>query len=221
MGEAKWEKIAAATGIVAIVLYGVIQVLVGNPPAGDATGGEILEWATDKRDAILQGAYLAGLATVLLIWWVGSLRSYLRSAEGGTGRLSAVVFGAGIVMLALSAITAALSAVMVVRLPGAGDAAMTQMLFDGMNALYATAWFPLAAAVGAAAVITMRSRAFPMWFGLAGYAAMIVFLLAGLGLTTATGVFAANGGVGYLAYAVSALWVVVASVLMIQRIGRE
>jgi hypothetical protein len=36
------------------------------------------------------------LGAILLIWFFGSLRSTLRGAEGGSGRVSAIAFGGGL-----------------------------------------------------------------------------------------------------------------------------
>ncbi len=219
MNEAKWEKVAAATGIGAIVLYVVSYALTGAPPSG-ANAAKVLQWATDKREAVLQAGFVSGLAMVLYIWFLGSLRSYLRSAEGGSGRLSAVVFGAGVVTVALTALTTILSTMAVMRLPQAGDPAIAQLLNDGVSASIAVGWPPLAAMMGATAVITMRKGAFPAWFGALGYVGAIASLLASLGVATATGAFSSSGAVGMLAFALAAVWMLVASVLLIQRVGK-
>lgn len=220
MNEAKWEKLAASTGIAALVLFGVGYALTGNPPAADSTGEEILIWATDERGAIMASSYLGGVGSVLLLWFFGSLRSYLRSAEGRTGRLSAVAFGAGLVVVTVFGVSAALSAVLALR-PEGTLPAVAQALFDGTNVFYSMSWFPSAALVGAVSVITMRARAFPAWFGLAGYAVMILFLVAGIGISATTGPLAAGKLVQVLAYAGWALWFLLGGILLIQRVGRD
>lgn len=219
MDEVKWEKVAAVSGFAALVLYGASYALMGAPPAG-ANAAKVLEWATDKRDAVLQAAYVSGLAMFMFLWWLGSLRSYLRSKEGGQGRLSAIVFGAGLITVALGGLSTTLSVMAVMRLPEAGDPAIAQLLNDGVTASFAVSWPPFAAMILATAVITMRKGAFPRWFGALGYVAAIACLVAGVGVSTATGAFSATGAVGILGTALSMVWMLVASVLLFQRVGK-
>ena len=49
--------------------------------------------------------FLAGAA--LYLWYLGSLRTWLHDAEGGTGRLSTVAFGAGTVWVGVNMVAQA------------------------------------------------------------------------------------------------------------------
>src|SRR6266705_1050180 len=96
MAEDRWERLAAATGIVFVVLGRVGSFLAGQPPKAGEPIKKITAFAVDKRSALLLGDYLSAVGVVFALWFFGSLRSYLRRAEGGTGRLSAVAFGGGL-----------------------------------------------------------------------------------------------------------------------------
>src|SRR3989442_4567006 len=96
MGEDRWEKLAAATGIVFVVLVIAGSFIAGQPPKADDPINKITAFAVDKRFALLLGDYLSAVGVVFALWFFGSLRSYLRRAEGGTGRLSAVGFRGGV-----------------------------------------------------------------------------------------------------------------------------
>lgn len=220
MNEQKWEKLAAFTGLGALILWGIGFALTGTG-LKNPTGAEVLTWATDKRDAALLAAYLNGLGAVLFVWWLGSLRSYLRSAESRAGRLSAVAFGAGIVSLGVGMAAEGMRVLLVLRLPEGGDPAMAQFLHDGVNVFYSATWFPWAALTAAVGVLTMRHRAFPRWFGLISYAAAIASLIAAYGVTATTGAFSPSGAVTMLAYGVFSVWFIVGVVLLIQRVGKE
>jgi hypothetical protein len=220
MDAQRWEKLAAYTGAVALVLWGAAYIMVGTPPASDAPATEILTWGADKRDSVLLAAYLGGIGGVFFIWWTSSIRSYLRSAEGGTGRLSAIVFAAGILTIAVSTAAEVMRLLLVLRLPEAGNPVTAQLLFDGTTVFYAMSWFPAVAMAAAIGVITMRHGAFPAWFGYVSYAGAIVFLLAGYGISATTGAFASDGAVAMLAFAASTIWYIALLVLLVQRVGK-
>ena len=59
--------------------------------------------------------YLLVLAGVFFFWFLTSLRDRLRVVEGGTGRLTAIVFAGGIVFIAM------LMVIVVVTTPALGD----------------------------------------------------------------------------------------------------
>lgn len=112
------------------------------------------------------GAYLVLLATVLLLWFVGSLRSVLRTAEGGSGRLSAVAFGGGVVGAA--AVMAAMSATLTIseraRIDGVipGDYVIVLQDFSG-NLFAGMGAVALGVMIAATAVVAHRTGFLPRW----------------------------------------------------------
>ncbi|MCZ6461605.1 MAG: hypothetical protein O6705_05145, partial [Actinobacteria bacterium] len=95
MADSNWERFAPLTGVVFVVLLVAGVVVINNydylPPAA-----EIESFYVDSSTAISVGAFLALLSVFFFLWFLGSVRSTLRVAEGGTGRLSAVAFGGGV-----------------------------------------------------------------------------------------------------------------------------
>src|SRR3989442_10413179 len=77
MGEDRWEKLAAATGIVFVVIVIVGSFIAGQPPKADDPINKITAFAIDKRFALLLGDYLSAVGVVFALWFFGSLRSYL------------------------------------------------------------------------------------------------------------------------------------------------
>ncbi len=220
MDEQRWEKLAAYTGVAAIIGFMVSYLLPGTPPASDAAAEEVLAWATDKRDAILLSAFVGSLGGMAFLWWLSSLRSYLRTSEGGTGRLSAIVFGAGLLSILGGGIAAVFSVMAVMRLPGGADAATVRLMQDGAQAMYTLSWFPAAVMAVAVAVLCMRRSVFPKWFGYVSYLTGVGSLLAGYGLGATSGAFASDGAVTMAIYGLSTIWYIAAIALLIPRVGR-
>src|SRR6185436_13569355 len=124
----------------AMVLITVGFLLPGAPPMADDSIRKITNFFVDNRDEILAGNALVALGAALLLWWLGSLRSYLRAGEGGEGRLSAAAFGGGVLGVAL-----------------------TLALFDIGGDLFAIAGVGFAVLLGAASCSAARSGALPPW----------------------------------------------------------
>jgi hypothetical protein len=115
MEDRRYEQLGAAAGIVwvLLVVLGALVVIPAPPEVVD-TPEAWAQYFVDHRGAIQLGNALIAVGVLFYVWFLGSLRSCLRSAEGGTGRLSSIAFGAGIastgfVFIALTAaFTAAL-----------------------------------------------------------------------------------------------------------------
>lgn len=97
MTERRYAQLGAATGIVWVILLvlGVLVVIPAPPEVSD-TPDAWARYFVDDRSAIQFGNALIAIGVFFYVWFLGSLRSHLRAAEGGTGRLSSVAFGAGI-----------------------------------------------------------------------------------------------------------------------------
>lgn len=97
MADPRWERLGAATGIVFVVLS-VLALFIGGQPGA---APDVVQYFIDNRGRLLVQSFLAGLASIFFLWFLGSVWSYLRAAEGGTGRLSAVAFAGGILTMGL------------------------------------------------------------------------------------------------------------------------
>jgi len=221
VADAKGRRWDAATGIGFSILAVVALVLPGSPPKADDRILEIATYFTDKRGEILTANLLLGVAAVLFVWFLGSVRSYLRAGEGGEGRLSAAAFGGGIAGIAL--LLAGLGLLNGVafkladgRLP---DPAVTRALFDASSAVLTMVGFAFAVFFAAASCSGARSGALPPWAYWSGSVVALLQLLAGLALVAKSGFFATGGAMGFIAPLTGVLWVVAVSVLIMQRDG--
>jgi hypothetical protein len=98
-----WERYAPLTGIVAVVLW-VVGDLISestDQPDGDADPATWLSYVQDNDARLLVGGIIFAFGSVFFLWFLGSLRATLYAAEGAPGRLSSLAFAGG-ALVALS-----------------------------------------------------------------------------------------------------------------------
>src|SRR5918996_3776758 len=98
MADERWERYGAATGIVFVILGVIAYIIAGPPPIAEAERkvADVVAHYVDNSDSLVLSSYLWGVAGLFYFWFLGSLRSYLRRAEGEAGRLSAGAFCGGV-----------------------------------------------------------------------------------------------------------------------------
>jgi hypothetical protein len=160
------ERFAALAGVVAVLLW-VVGIFVqesGDTPGDSATGDEVLAYFSGEENRILAGGFIVMLGALFFFIFVGALRARLLAAEGPTGFVTAIAYGAGVVaaysMLMLPApdMAGALS-----NEDLSGDAALavtslSDVFFLGAELTGAL----LLACVG---LLVVRTRALPVWMG--------------------------------------------------------
>jgi hypothetical protein len=188
----------ALTGILFLVVLIVSVVLAGEPP--DPTEDSIEETVSffeDDSDAQFAGGILFGLSAVFFLFFAGALRSVLRSAEGGTGPLSAVAFGGGIV----AAVGMLLFGGLTFTLADAADE-LDPIATQTLNALNSDLFFPLAGGMAtlliATGIVAVRTAALPRWLA---WAALV------LGVASFT-------PIGFFAFLAALAWVLVVSIVL-------
>jgi hypothetical protein len=102
MSEREWERIGAGSGIGFVVAMLVSVFLAPTPPHIDASTTRILDYVSDNRPELL-GSAIAGLvAGLLFLVFLGYLRHVLQRSESGAEKLSPLVYGAGLITLAVA-----------------------------------------------------------------------------------------------------------------------
>jgi hypothetical protein len=180
------DRVAAVAG----VLF-VVALVVGQYVAPDLVypeeqvGGVQLTFYVNYEDQLLAQAILFGVASMLLLVFVGGLRAFLARAEGQDPRLAPVVVAAGAVAAGLvllrAAIVVALTALRgnEVGVHAQGSAWAARALFYLEGALRDMVLFPFAVLLAAAAVVLLRTGVLPGWLGWVGAAlAVLVGILA-------------------------------------------
>src|SRR5919198_3489212 len=94
--DAGWERRAAVAGIVFVVLAVIWGILRISGPGGGSSHGEITRFFADSGDRARFGAagWVMAAAGLFFLWFLSGLRVVLRRAEGETGRLAGLAFGA-------------------------------------------------------------------------------------------------------------------------------
>jgi hypothetical protein len=159
-------------------------------------------------------------ALFFFIWFLGSLRSALRVAEGGTGRVSSIAFAGGVV-------SAAALFALITLIAGAAfhPDEMTPEVTTALNDLAVVTGAPalagLTALFAASAKVALRHGAFSNAIGwLLALAALAQPFAVGAMLTD-SGVFAGDGVLGlFLPVAAFGVAILATSGALVQRAGR-
>lgn len=174
--DRRGERSAAWSGIVFAVLsiFWAIVAVSLSPPQLQSSSEEITAFYGDQSNRIwlLAGALALAFAGFLFLWFLGSLRSVLRRAEGDAGRHTGVAFAGGVTLAGLLfafnsvnvAIPWALEASDAFRL----DTDSTR-LFEGVtNILAIQGALAGAVLIGATSTLARRAAVFPKWLAWAG-----------------------------------------------------
>jgi hypothetical protein len=220
MDDRRWDQIAAATGIAFVILLVISRLIVPNPPDVNGPPRDIKNYFVDNQNGLLLQAFILGLAGVLFIWFAGTLRAFLRGAEGGAGRLSAISFGGAIGILATLGPTVALSQTITYTVARGSPVSLTHALYELSFWFTDLVVFSIAVFIGAASLSAGRTRVLPSWLATAGLVVAALALLQGVDFfVRSTDFFEPNGVLGYINLALGLLWILAASVLVLQAAG--
>jgi hypothetical protein len=214
MSNSRWEQIGAAGGIVFVALQMASQALIqvgGAEPPFNATEATIVAFFLARNTRLFAvGEYLSTLSLIPFLWFLGSLWSTLRRAEGEPTWLSFVAAASGLMVVA--AVSAGSGWLLAVFRKGEGlDSQVARLLFDQGNFAFANAWVMLAGLSLASGVVIVRTGALPHWLGWAG-------ILIACGLLAARAVWASSGLV-FIPFGLCYLWLIAISVVLIRRAG--
>jgi hypothetical protein len=208
MNESRWERYGAASGF-AMVILGAAASMFERTPVTAA------DFAANRTALVTQSMlFLAGAGVSL--WFVGCLRTYLLRAEGGSGRLSGIAFGAGIAWAALNMLAQAF------QVGAASDPAgeTPTALLETMTAVFTVANLPLVVMLVAVAVVSLRHHAFPVWLGWLSVVAAGAQTVLWVATVVQSGPLASDGWLSFLLYPFFVIWLVPATAIMVRRAGR-
>ena len=216
MNKAMWDKIAAAGGIIGVILLVIGVVIMGQPPDIDADATTVADFFTDNRDQVLWGTFIQGLGVISFIWFIGALGAAMRDA--GEGRLAAVMGIAFAITFSIGAVAALTRGALAFSVAEAADPGISLSFYrmggylDTVGNLIGSAFF---IAVGGAVV---RTGLIPKWWGWAS-------VLAGLWLIISSTAWARDGfwspdGAGFVSFVVFLVWALVTSILLVRSTTR-
>jgi hypothetical protein len=221
VADARGRRFDALTGIGFAVLAIVGFAMPGTPLKADASDAKMLSFFSDHRQDLLVGSLVLGLAAVFFLWFLGSLRSYLRAGEGGEGRLSIAAFGGGAAAMVLILVGAGLANAPAFTLArhGGGSPDVVRAFFDASSAMFLLSGLAIAVFFAAASCSAARSGSLPAWAYWWGSVTALLQVIAAVGLFAKSGAFATGGEFGLIAALSGLLWTAAVAVVIMRRDG--
>lgn len=220
-----WEQMGALSGLFAVLLFVAAALIFlntdpsgGNTPRLPNIGNAEASPAffAHHLNGIRAQVMLNGIGLAVFLWFLGTLWSVLRDAEGGPARGSAIASAGAIVGVALTMVGLILT--------GTSTLATTLPQAETVPTLYGAAALSFAFGGGAFAVfylgvaeVTLRAGGLPRWLG---FLALLAAAASVFGFVTpyaASGIFnPATGGLGFYAHWIAlVVWIFPASVTMV------
>ena len=163
------ERFAPLTGVMAMaLLVPGVALLSSEAPKFMMAGPERYRRYYELHQGDIRAGGVAMIFSVfLLLWFLGSVRAYLVSLEGGDGRVSSIAYSGGTlgVVCVLLATVVKLAPALRLDASGALDGAHALWFSDTAGVLFGVA-SPVcfAALTAGCAVIGFRFRALPIWY---------------------------------------------------------
>jgi len=217
MDKAMWDRIAAAGGIIGVVLFVVAILIMGQPPEIGDDAATVVDFFQDNRDQVLWGGFLQGLGVIALIWFIGALGAAMRDA--GEGRLAAVMGIAFAITVSIGAVAALSREALAFSLAEEADPGIVHSIYqltgfmDTSSNLLAGAVY---LAVGGAAI---RTGFVAMWWGWVSTIAALWAIVS----ATAWGRdgFWSPDQAGFVSFVVFLAWALVTSVLLTMKMRQS
>lgn len=219
MSNILWQRLGAASGIVYVVLLLGPEAIQGGPSEEPTmTTAEAIAQscatitAAQPTDAFIPITHILGY--LIFLFFLGSLWSALRRAEGADGWLSAAALGGGLVSLAVRFSGATVELAAVHNACAGIDPQLWQVLLDIGSVAYFYSFFPLAILSAASAVVAIRFGApLPRWLGWMSAVLAVALLVEGMAGT----IYTRDFGLSFLLFL---LWTLAASIALMRRAGQ-
>lgn len=215
MAEPSTERRNAASGYL-VILLGIAGAAFerGSPPLTARVEDVVAFWSTYQRELLAQSVMFV-LSAGAYLWFFGSLRSVLLRAEGDTGTLSTVAFGAGIVAAGLQMILQCFQAALALAAPGTLDRGAVALFAGVLWALSVIAYVPMGVMLAAVATVSFAYRAFPRWLAWFSAVASLAHFVMTLGLLVKSGLLVPGQAATYALYALALLWLIATTTAMV------
>jgi hypothetical protein len=212
-------RYGAITGVLFVLLVIVGFAITPEPPAADASVSEVFEYFSDKQNALHAVQLIFGAAGFLFIWFIGTLRNSLAAAEGSEGRLATTAMAGGLIAIATLMVGFGLQATATLH-PVENGPELTHALFDASLIVPAIGAPAAAVFFAANGLSIIRSGYLPAWLGWLGLVTALCNLLGIGAVYTDSGVFAADGVLGFfLGFLLFLVWNAAASIVLYRKLG--
>lgn len=175
-----WQRMQTLSGVGFAVLFVVGFLLMGgDTPDYAAPDQEWTKWAADNESSSRISMVLIVLAGFQFLLFAGSIRTALGSAEttaNGSTRLTDTAFAGALV--AIAGIVMAIVMIGAASLHGAeSNPVASRAVIDASTGPFLLGSMGFAALLGAAGLLTLRTRVFARWTGIAAVIGAIAFLV--------------------------------------------
>lgn len=199
-GSKRWLVPLSGVGFILVVLAGFI-ILGDEPPEAKDGGQEIIDYYSDNKDEVMVGSILLALALVLLVHFFAHVNKLVSIAsQTGTMLPTVAIVGAGIF-----ATGGAIDATLQFALAEAADD-IDPTAAQAIQAIWDNDFIPFVVGLSLMMLSTgigvLRTGILPKWLGWVAVAA---------------GAFVFAGPIGFIALPVSALWILIVSVMLTMR----
>jgi hypothetical protein len=197
------NRLAPLSGIVFVLLLIAAFIFVeGETPDIDDSASKITSFYHDDQGKHIAAIILVALSAFFLAVFVASLRDYVRVPGGEAELWPTIVLVGGTVAVAGLLVAAGIHLALV----DGGDKQISPDAMVALNAIDADDFFGFALPLGimlfGAAGATLRTgAALPRWMAWAAIVLLILFFTP----------------IGFAAFALSGIWIIIASILMYQR----
>jgi hypothetical protein len=218
MDDPRWNRLAAAAGILGIVLLIVGFAAGGALPKPDDSSDKIVKFLTDQRGGLLVSAFALTLATPFILWFFGSLRGLLFEVEGGRGALATTFIVAAVILLTLFSVGVLILTTLAWRGPAGLDGTNLRLLY-GMVVLASTSATSMASAASVAApsLLIWRTGVLPKWIAGIGVLVILANIVELVGVFSRTGGNAGGSGAGMAAVPLWIIFFLATSIAMLRR----
>lgn len=217
MDKARWDRLAAAGGLIGVALFVVAAFVYGSPPTVDDDAQSVASFFADNRDRVLTAVFLQGLGVLAVLWFFAALVDRMR--ELGESRLATAAFGSFLLAFALGGVAAITRATLAYSV--ADESAdlvrplyhVTVVVETFTNVLGAGVFV----AVGAAA---LRTGLFARWWGWVSVVAGVVQII-GATAWARDGFWSPTGGISFVCFIVFLAWMLVTSGMLTMQMRGE
>jgi hypothetical protein len=169
---------------------------------------------------VVLSGYLWGVAGIFFLWFLGSLRAHLRVAEGEAGRISAVVFGSGLLLGAFFLAGMVTNTALAFDIAGGASPEVSAAFFAVASQAFAFTSFFVLVFAGATSLISGRTKVLPAWLGWLGWLVALTGAVGSVAVFMESGAFATGGAYTNIAFGLFFLWFLLLAITLIQKVGR-
>jgi hypothetical protein len=224
-----WERVAAATGVLFVLLAFIGFLFAPDPPSPGDSNEQILAYFSDKETQLRWQALFFAVAGAALLWFAGTLASLLRRrldvTRGTTGwlgdagsRWPPIVVASAATAVGIYTAGVAAYTSLAARAGEEIDAGAGRALFELGGSLITYTNFPALVFVGAASLAIANTRLLDDWVAWLGAVVVAVLAIDGIGAVIAdSDTFGPSGALGIIAFLSFLVWVLITSGLLAWR----